>query len=451
MRFSTETEPLFNELVPADKAHVEKALSFVKDLKAIGGTAIHEALSKALNLRPPVQDSSKPAASRPFVIVFLTDGQPTVGDTNEDSIVSAADKLAGRQSKVFCFGIGNDVNTHLLDRIAEDTHAASAYVLPEEDIEVKVSNFYSKIREPVLSNVALSFSGSDVKVSQVYPSAMPDLYKGEMLVAFGRYSGHGPAAAKITGSFNGQPQSFATDVNFAEHDATNAYIPRLWATRRVGWLLDEIRMHGESAELKDEVTRLAREHGIVTPYTAYLILEDEARRNVPVTMQTLRELQKDRGVVAEAGQRFDQARSEYRSAERRSGAGAVAAANDVADLKRASNGQEFAMSRQNEVLAKPSALASLGGIATTQPVVGYRVATNYSQQARVINGRAFYQNGTAWTDATTQLHPNLKQRQLAFNSDDYFRLLTEHPEVAPWLALGNEVDLVLGDTLLQVR
>src|SRR5205814_3770905 len=144
---------------------------------------------------------------------------------------------------------------------------------------------YTKIKEPVLSNVNLAVTGADIKVSQVYPGSMPDLYKGEMLVAFGRYSGKGAGAVKINGTINGEKKEFATDVNFAENDTASAFIPRLWATRRVGWLLDEIRMHGESPELKDEVTRLARQHGIVTPYTAYLILEDEQRRNVPLAVQ----------------------------------------------------------------------------------------------------------------------------------------------------------------------
>ena len=258
-----------------------------------------------------------------------------------------------------------------------------------------------------------------------------------------------PVLDAVTGTFNGQSRRFANDVNFAERNTSNEFIPRLWATRRVGWLLDEIRMHGESKELKDEVTKLAREHGIVTPYTAYLILEDESHRHVPVALQTLRELEKDRGAVAGAAGRFDQARLESQVESRRTGAGAVAAAQDVADLKRASNGQEFELAPQNEALRKPG-LASFGGVPATQPV-GYRVATNYSQQARVINGRAFYQNGTVWTDATAQSQQNLSNRQISFNSEEYFSLIQAHPEVASWLALGNEVDLVLGETLYQVR
>ncbi|HEY2587133.1 MAG TPA: VIT domain-containing protein [Tepidisphaeraceae bacterium] len=468
IRFSTETEPLFHELRPADKANTDKALAFVKDLRASGGTDIDGALHDALKLRPDANDA------HPYVVVFLTDGEPTVGDTSEDSLVSKVTRYRDGKTKIFCFGIGNDVNTHLLDRIAEGTHAFSTYVEPQEDIEVKVSAFYDKIREPVLSNVEVAFTGSDVRVMQVYPGAMPDLYKGEMLVAFGRYSGHGPAAVKITGTFDGQPQQFVQDVKFAADDTTNAYIPRLWAVRRVGYLLDQIRMHGESAELRDEVTRLAREHGIVTPYTAYLILEDERRRNVPVSIQNFREFGADRPALAQSQERMYQAQSEAQEAQKRTGSGAVAAAKDVGQLKASENLDQLATAQQQQALAKggfqgqgPSAgeqpQAMFGtpaagrrefaarATATTQPAFGYRVAQNYTQQSKVINGRAFYQNGTTWTDSSAQARKDLKPQQIDFGSDAYFALLKAHPEAAPWLSLSNQVDVVIGDTLYQVR
>ena len=183
-------------------------------------------------------------------------------------------------TRIFTFGIGTGREHHLLDRIASETRAVSQYVLPKEDIEVKVSSFYAKIRDPVLSNLSVAFTNPSIRVTQLQPSTLPDLFNGDMLVVFGRYSGSGAAAVKITGTFNGKPHEFTADVSFPAQDADNSFVPQLWATRRVGWLLDEMRMHGESAELKDEVIRLSREFGIVTPYTAYLVLEDEERRSV---------------------------------------------------------------------------------------------------------------------------------------------------------------------------
>jgi Ca-activated chloride channel family protein len=539
VRFSTEAEPLFNELRLADKANVDKAQDFVRSLRPIGGTAIGDAMGKAMELRgkrgggDEKGDRRGGEADRPYVVIFLTDGQPTIGETNEDALVTAVNRSTGGTTRVFTFGIGTDVNTHLLDRIATGTRAASQYVLPDEDLEVKLSSFYTKIKEPVLANLDVSAAGGDVRVSGLYPNQLPDLFKGEQLVAFGRYSGRGPAAVKIRGTLNGERREFVQDVTFADQDARQVFIPRLWATRRVGFLLDEIRLHGESRELKDEVTRLAREHGIVTPYTAFLILEDEARRGVPVASQTLRDLLLDRPAAARAALKYDSNRAEAKDSRQRAGEKAVANAVDVDQLKQMSNledqqqrGQQDLAKQQYAAGPAVAGVPTAGGVPTTPlpaaatppaaapttdpagggagggaggPVaearpgerpatagrrvtveeldrlrklevasgafrdpagaaakaVGYKVATNYAQQARVVNGRAFYQNGNTWTDATAQAlqakNAAAKLLQVKFNSDEYFALLKKYPEAAQWLALGDEVDVVLGDTLYQVR
>src|SRR5712672_1225714 len=295
LRFSTEVEPLFDNLVDASKSNRSKAEDFIKDLKPIGGTAIDDALKKALSL------STSDTRSRPFVIIFLTDGRSTIGTTDEDQIVAGVKKRGEGHTRIFCFGIGTDVNTHLLDKITEETHAFSQYVLPEEDLEVKVSGFFSKIKEPVLTNPTLKFTG-DVHTTKLYPSPLPDLFKGEQLVLVGRYSGKGDSAVIVEGSVNGTPKTFTYEVKFAGENSENEFIPRLWATRRVGYLLDEIRLRGENSELRDEVTELARKYSIVTPYTAFLIMEDEQRRDVPVPMQSLRRMQEDERLREETAQ-----------------------------------------------------------------------------------------------------------------------------------------------------
>jgi Ca-activated chloride channel family protein len=460
IRFSTETEPLFDGLQAASNENLTKARNFVDGLRAIGGTAIDEALRKAIDLRRPQNvdhdsysvEMAKEDA-RPYVIVFLTDGLPTVGETREDPIVAnASHEAQSRKARIFCFGIGNDVNTHLLDRIAGDTHAASQYVGTNEDIEVKVSNFYSKIKEPAMTDVALAVTGNNVRVSQLYPNVMPDLFKGQMLIAFGRYTGDGPAAVKITGNVNGSQRQFVQDVTFTGENINNAFIPRLWASRRVGWLLDEIRLHGESPELKDEVVRLAREHGIVTPYTAYLIMEDERKRNVPLTLQTYRELSDDKLATDAAKGWYDSTTAEAQSEAKRSGGRAVDNAGNVGQLKDSWNMQQAQVAapmQKGNLDVRGTNLAAGGG--GGGGFAGYRNATNYAQQVRVLNGRAFYQNGNTWSDGTAQTQQNLKQRQVAFNSDEYFDLLQRHPEALPWFSLGNEVDVVLDDTLYMIR
>ena len=448
VRFSTEVELLFGRLSEASKQNREKASEFVKALKPIGGTAIDAALKSALALRAGEAD-------RPFVVIFLTDGLPTVGVTNEDQIVAGVNQNAAN-ARVFCFGIGHDVNTRLLDLITEKTRAASQYVLPEEDIEVKVSNFFTKIREPVLANLKITFP-ANVRAAKLYPTALPDLFKGEQLVVAGRYSGDGRGAVVIEGSAQGARKKFAEDVRFPESAGEYDFIPRLWATRRVGYLLDEIRLHGENRELRDEVTELARQFGIVTPYTAYLIVEDEKQRGVPLTSQSLPQLQMDPAAREMSGTALQDL---YR---RRSGGAAVAgaryglalkSADSAADALAAGNleaNRAFAFSAPGipgsvdtpTLAGRPS----LGQLAA--PSVVSRVA-GYTQQSRFVNGRHFFQNGGQWIDSAAQKMTNAPRVRIQFNSIEYFALATRQSDALPWLALGQNLQFVLDGRVYEI-
>jgi Ca-activated chloride channel homolog len=446
IRFSTEAEQKFNTLVVASKENLAKADEFITNLKPIGGTAISDALNKALALR----SGDNKGEERPYLVIFLTDGIPTIGETNEDTIVAQLRKARGN-TRIFSFGIGVDVNTHLLDRVAEQTRGSSQYVLPTEDIEVKVSNFYTKIKEPVLSNLSLTFTNPEIRITELYPNTLPDLFNGDMLTVFGRYSGKGPAAARITGMLGDRKHEFVADVQFPDTAAGNDFVPQLWATRRVGWLLDEIRMHGESTELKDEVTRLARQYGIVTPYTAYLIIEDEARRNVPLTMHNLQEMERDQVAVERSGSRLRSISKEASSADARSGAAAVDNAMALQQMKSGT-----VMPRKNEGHTQHDLNKSVAenlAQAVSSGKIGYHASQtqNYAQQARVVNGRAFFQNGDVWIDSTAQAQKNLKEKKVIFNSDAYFDLLRQHPNAAQWLSLGNKIDVVIDGILYQIR
>jgi Ca-activated chloride channel family protein len=453
VRFSTEVEPLFNELALADKTHREKANEFIKGLKPIGGTAIDDALKKALALKPARE-------GRPFLVIFLTDGLPTIGTTDEQQILDGVKKAGGGSVRVFCFGIGNDVNTHLLDNITEQTRATSQYVLADEDLEVKLSNFYAKIKEPVLANPALKFTG-DIRTTKLYPSALPDLFKGEQLVLVGRYSGKGQSAAVIEGAVNGETRTFAMDVKFVEESLDNDFIPRLWATRRVGYLLDEIRLRGESSELKDEVTDLARKYGLVTPYTAYLILEDEARRGVPMAMQSMPRLRQDGFAMDAMKDLSDRYKAEQ------SGGLAVNASRANQAFKMAGNSAEAqaAYADANRSLsysapvatAAPALVGSMGGRGGSMTVASgavidtdARTAGQFAQNGQFVNGRNFFQNGNQWVDSQVQQSQTARRVRLQFSSKEYFDFAATNSAARPWLAMGNNVQFVLQDTIYEV-
>jgi Ca-activated chloride channel family protein len=426
VRFSTEAETLFGKLVDASNDNRKRASEFIAGLKPIGGTAIADALEKALKMRAEKSD-------RPCVLIFLTDGLPTVGTRSPDEIIARAKKAAS-DVRIFSFGIGSDVNTQLLDQIAESTRAFSQYVLANEDLEVKVSNFFTRIKEPALTNLRLEFSG-DVRTSKMYPAELPDLFKGDQLVLAGRYSGSGEVEAKLTGTAAGREQTFTYKVKFDDRGSANEFVPRLWATRRVGFLLDEIRLHGETNELRDEASELARRYGIVTPYTAYLIVEDEDRRRVPLAQRSLQEMTADsavRGGVAKAWTGFK---------DKKEGDDGVANA-------RSQNAFKFAEQAPGAIAGAIS--ESNRGYAAAAPAETASTArvAQYTQQSKFVNGRAFFQNGKQWVDATAQ--KLAKRQRVQFNSEDYYALLQKHPEAAPWLALGQNVQVALGDTVYEI-
>ena len=461
VRFSTETDSLFGGLKKASSGNRKQALDFIRDLKPIGGTAINAALTEALDLKPEKSD-------RPFLVIFLTDGRPTIGITGEGQIVKNVDAAAGK-SRVFCFGIGTDVNAHLLDKITEETRASSTYVTPNEDIEVKVSSFYTKIKEPVLSNPKLKFPNG-IRVSKLYPNPLPDLFKGEELVLVGRYKGNGKGDVLLEGTLAGKKTQFEFPVTFPAH-ADHSFIPRLWATRRVGFLLDEIRLHGEKKEIKEEVTQLARQYGIVTPYTAYLIIEDEKQRGVPVAQRTLRNFEADRQVLAQARAQYDAFKAD------KSGDQAVGSARANKLLKEAKVQAASALSSREAQQANfgyrgegaagggipaPGSNApggGLGGGGAQFYAPGRRNANGQigktrtvSQPMRFAAGKNFTQNERYWVDSSVQTAEvaKAKRTRVKFNSDAYFTLLAKEPKAAQWLALGRNVQFVLNGTIYEI-
>ncbi len=268
IRFATDVNAFKETLVEVNDETIAQAKEFVEKMDAAGGTDIASALEKAL--------SAATKEGRPYLIVFLTDGKPTVGMTDEQQIIRAVAEKNKAGVRLFAFGAGYDVNTRLLDTLAAENKGVAEYVEPREDIEVKVSGFYAKASNPVLASPQLFF-GDKVNTFEIYPKELPDLFKGSQVLVLGKYSSQGDVAVTLSGKVNDEKKSFVYETTFPEREEKNDFVERLWATRKVGYLLEQIRLHGEEKELKDEVMRLSKEYGIVTPYTSYLIVEDEPR------------------------------------------------------------------------------------------------------------------------------------------------------------------------------
>ncbi|MFZ1518065.1 MAG: VIT and VWA domain-containing protein [Ignavibacteriaceae bacterium] len=406
IRFSTEAYSLFNSLKKADKQNINEAKRFIDDLQAIGGTNIEEGFSLAFK--------NYTESNRPHFVVFLTDGKPTIGEMNDEKLVKRILNSNKSKSRIFTFGIGDEINTYLLDKLTDATKAWRTYVSDDEDIEIKVSNFYDKIKSPVLSDLKLDFDNGDIY--QTYPKNLPDLFKGSNLLVFGRYKGNGNATIVLSGKLNGEQKEFSLQDNFASSGDEYNFIPPLWASRRIGHLLDLIRLKGDDKELVDEVTSLAREHGIITPYTSYLIMEDEEIRvrggRLIDGLQSLAprpELKKEN-------------EADYFRMKDKSGRGSVEVSEEFQGLNSATN--------YNQTQQGKDRLSYKDDKGNLQ---------NLSQRVKNVSGRAVYQQDKFWVDSELQKRETKNAIRIKFNSDEYYTLLNKEPETAQFLTLGQNV------------
>ena len=273
--YSDSVEPLFEGLVGADRA--PEAVAKLDALEAGGGTAIHDALTTGMNLlsahRAADGDRER---NRPAYALFMTDGKPTIGKTVEADILKDSKAANRTDARLFAFGVGYEPNVRLLDMLVEQNSGRSVYVNPKESVETKVSSLYSKIRNPVMTDLQARMDGVDL--SHLYPRELPDLFDGDQIVLTGRYDSSAAGDRRtlvIKGLYEGRERVFEYNVRFrpAGRDIRYVFVEKLWAMRRIGFLLDEIQLHGRSQEVIDEVVSLSLRYGIITPYTSFLAEE----------------------------------------------------------------------------------------------------------------------------------------------------------------------------------
>jgi len=390
--FATDKRQFKEKLMPANDKNKEKALAFLKKTEAAGGTNIYDSLKAALELLKGDKGLK--------TLVFLTDGLPTVGETRTDRIIEMVKEKSGKNLRIFCFGLGYDVNTHLLDMISGRNRGESDYIKPGENMEVKISAFFDKINCPVMTGIEIDFGKIDV--SKLYPIDMPDLFKGSQLVAYGRYEADGNTAVTLEGTISGKERKFVYDARFAEEDDEHSFISYLWASRRIGYLLDEIRLHGENDELVKEIVKLSKKFGIVTPYTSYLVAEDEPRRHhrrLPPPPRRRWHYDSDKGGRGTgAPPSLSQAPA--------SGESAVRAAEEMKKLK-----DEDTVSERYE-----------------------------AEDIKHVGSKTFYLKGDVWTDS--EYEESMTAVKIKFGSDEYFDLIKDKPELAKYLSIGTKVIVV---------
>lgn len=402
--FSTGVRLFQSELAAASQA--DAAVSFINNLEAMGGTNISQALLEAGGLAE---------SGRPTTIIFLTDGLATEGITDTPLLLDSVQQATPDNVRIFAFGVGDDVDPILLDSLAQNHRGTTTYVRPFQAIDEEVSAFYAKVSSPVLANIDLDFGG--MTVEQMYPAELPDLFAGTQLVLTGRYRDGGPSTITLSGEVNGRSQTFTYADNSFRSSGGDAFIPRLWATRAIGHLLTQIRLHGEDPELVQSVVNLSIRYGIITPYTSYLIEEDD------IFSQTGRQ-----GIVEEVvieGEAVEVTRVVTEMVEE---------AADSAEMSEA----EAPMALPTMVPAPAGGAAALGETA---------VAVN--EVVQLVGSKTFVLRNGLWIDTAFDAD-SMTPQKVGFASDVYFDLIAAAPELGDYLALGQRVLVVYGGQVYEV-
>lgn len=385
--FSSGTRAYAERLRPADEA--EEAHRWVDSLSAAGATDVNLALLEAIE---------QANDERPTLLIFLTDGLPTEGETDTGDILKNIERAAPSNLSLFAFGVGYDVDTFLLDTLAKENHGATTYVTPGQKIDEAVSGFYAKVSTPVLTDLELDYD--DVIVFDTYPDPLPDLFAGSQLLLVGRYKEPGTVSIRLSGTVDGETQRFTYEDQTFRSSGGPDFLPRLWATRKIGALLNQIRLEGPEEELVEQVVRLSVRYGIVTEYTSYLVTEPNAlgfRAQEEIAEEAFADL---------AGAPMES-----------TGQGAVERAE-----------------RESRYMKADVAVAPSGEAA---------------EVVRIAGARTFRLVDEVWVD-TAYDPETMEPLAVPFLSEDYFTLANARPDLAAALALGSQVIILVNDTAYQV-
>lgn len=375
--------------VVKSQAAEEAARKYIEGITATGGTNIHDALQAALQ--------QEPVEGMLPIVLFLTDGLPTVGQTSETVIRELATKSNPHRRRIFTFGVGFDVNAALLEKIAAESRGRAEFVLPQENVEAKVGVVFSQLTGPVLSEPELRIldahgAAAVGRTRDILPERLPDLFEGDRLILLGQYVGDEPVICEVAGHYFGKRRTFRSTLDFGKASEKNGFVPRLWASRKIAELIDAVRQAGADPaasvqdpkikELVDEIVRLSTEFGILTEYTAFLAREGT-------------DLASPIGIRREAADVLSS-----RALETRSGMGGVNQSLNSVQQK-----SQTELNLRNNYYDEGLNQVSIGTI----------------QQ---INDQAYYQRGSQWVDSRLVVREGQVKpaRVIEFGSKEYFEL-----------------------------
>jgi Ca-activated chloride channel family protein len=431
--YSDDVERHSDRILSASRDNIREALAYVDGLVAEGGTDINGALLEALSIEGQ--------RSHADYMIFLTDGEPTVGETNSNRIAENIKAANNDGWKIFCFGVGYDVKAGLLDQLSSESGAVASYVRPKEDIEIKVSNFFSKIANPAMTDIKLVCD--DNRLSQTYPRQLPDLFYGMQLVVAGKFDSPGSSVIKLEGFVEGEKKVLEYNVDFSRRSESDNLVPRQWAIRRIGFLLDEIGKNPSNGEIKEEIVRLSKQYGIVTPYTSFFV-EDPALAYLPHDHRGRGFEPQSSTVISSVDGLADAMTVGLPSP--------LGAERDIdrSQVSKKFSGDVYGQYDADGDLADLTSSDGSGYIPRTEleEKVAEQVGSGRLSQLVTVGDRTFQRVGETLVDS--RFDGTQEMIKIRPFSDAYFRLLEIKPETGKYLSIGGEILVVVGGVAVKI-
>lgn len=261
MVFNSKPEMMFGQLGEVNDEGKAQLKGFLGEQFARGGTDLRPAMTAAYRYKQ---------ADRELNVVVLSDGMTERGEQQE--LLTLINE-APASSKVFCVGIGNDVNRPLLRQLAESAGGLATFISHGDDFERQADAFRRKLVHPVATDLQIKVDG--IRVYDMLPGALPSLFHGKPIRMIGRYEGSGPADVTISGTVMGRPFEQTVNFEFPELDANNPQIDRMWAWYQVQSLMGQMRLKGKSVEIENQIVDLCEGYSIVSEYASFIVLEND--------------------------------------------------------------------------------------------------------------------------------------------------------------------------------
>jgi Ca-activated chloride channel family protein len=257
LRFADQVEPLGPQPVTATAANVERAAAWLDEVEARGGTDLYEGVRTALALPEP--------GERLRFLVLLTDG---CARRDHDVLDTVA--RSGGQARVFSIGLGRTPHRYLLERMAQLGRGAVAYIGPGDDPAAVMDRFVARAARPAMTD--LSIDWGSLRVADVYPQRVPDVFWGRPVVLVGRFRSARATTVRIRGFVAGTPREIRLEVDPADDGPAHTGIAPLWAKAHIAALARQVA-EGSTPAHPQQVIRLARHFNLVTPVTDIIVID----------------------------------------------------------------------------------------------------------------------------------------------------------------------------------